>query len=34
MNYWLLKQEPTGYNLDSLEKEKKLSGTESTTIWP
>ncbi|MDE1725083.1 MAG: EVE domain-containing protein [Thaumarchaeota archaeon] len=26
MNYWLLKQEPTGYNLDSLEKEKK-------TIW-
>jgi predicted RNA-binding protein with PUA-like domain len=26
MNYWLLKQEPTGYNLDSLEKEKK-------TVW-
>ncbi|MDE1770302.1 MAG: EVE domain-containing protein [Thaumarchaeota archaeon] len=26
MNYWLLKQEPSGYNFDSLEKEKK-------TVW-
>lgn len=26
MNYWLLKQEPTVYNFDTLEKEKK-------TIW-
>ncbi len=35
INYWLAKQEPSGprgYNFSTLEKEKKPSGMEYTTI--